>query len=154
MEPCPCCNIELDEGFEFCPYCGEAIAAAADEEQVCPRCGEPLGEELDEGECSRCGAYIVRHRQTGEPVIVRRRSRSEATSATTEQRRQSIFWPVVGALLFVFIVVPIIIFVGCGGCVAAAGAAGAVGSDFVWIVIGCAIAAGIILWLVDRFRSR
>jgi len=44
-------------------------------EMVCPRCGEPLGVELDEGTCSRCGAYIMLHRQTGAPVVVEAENR-------------------------------------------------------------------------------
>jgi len=40
---------------------------------------------------------------------------SDGTNSAAPRQR-SIFWPVVGALLFVFVFLPIIMFVGCAAC--------------------------------------
>jgi len=40
-----------------------------------------------------------------------------------EQPHSSIFWPVLGALVVFFVVIPLLLFVGCGGCVLVAGGA-------------------------------
>ena len=113
MSTCTNCGQDLREGARFCDECGALVAVESSshaeewiepDPRVCPACGEPLGSAI-KGECSRCGTYVVVNTRTGRPVVVPR-----------PQQRRSIFWPVVAALLFVFVVLPILFFVGCAAC--------------------------------------
>jgi hypothetical protein len=115
--------------------------------RVCPVCGEPLGDAM-EGNCSRCGSYILINRVTGEPVHM--------PQAPAVARQRGIFWPIVGALLFFFVGIPIIVFVVVPMfSVGVFGTFG--GSDTatgVVMVVAIALVGFVIIALLDRRRRR
>lgn len=66
----------------------------------CPNCGKTL--QVGMTQCPNCGQSL-----TPTPMLVQ------------AERQRSIFWPIVGALLFVFVVLPLLfmlLFAGCAGC--------------------------------------
>lgn len=167
-----------------CPRCGGALGFDSDEGE-CGRCGtllvlhrttrEPvvvLDGEAVEPEDVRVVEAVESEdalpRHSVEPQDARPGRAPETTSAAAEEPQRSTYWPTVGVLVVVFIVVPMLLFAGCSGGVAMAGAVGTMGSSFIWIVLGCAVAlcvilaivlgcaigAGLVYWLLNRFRSR
>jgi hypothetical protein len=53
--------------------------------------------------------------------VARRQQWEPEWTPPQQERRRSIFWPVVGALLFVFVFLPVVMFVGCAACGIAVG---------------------------------
>jgi len=77
------------------------------QEGVCPVCGESLGDAM-ESDCARCGSHILVNKVTGLPVHVPQtpKPKPPAPSNVTAQ--------VVMALLFFFVVLPLVIWFALG----------------------------------------
>ena len=56
MPECSNCHRTLDEGLNFCPYCGERISHKVD--KLCPSCNQ-IYNECDVSFCGRCGSRLV-----------------------------------------------------------------------------------------------
>lgn len=56
MPKCPKCHRTLDEGLNFCPYCGERISHKVD--KMCPSCNQ-IYNKCDVGFCGICGTQLV-----------------------------------------------------------------------------------------------
>lgn len=110
MTSCPACGAELGDGVRFCGQCGASVA---------PQEAAPGSAESQQSK-----SYVTVNLR-GVPPAAPTSGYAPSAPPVPAAKKRSIFWPVLGALIVFFFVIPIVAFVGCAGC-ASCGVAGVV----------------------------
>ena len=95
--------------MQTCQSCGAVLGEAA---RFCNQCGAPVGEATTETTTE------IQPDQTTSPPLAPPAPGPSRKAVRPPQKKRSIFWPVLGALVVFFIVIPIVAFAGCVGCAA------------------------------------